>query len=179
MSDVVFSFDGPPRLEVHRSAGESTTMHWIEQASGRPGVVIVAERPDGAILLIRQWRPSVRTRLWQLPRGHSEPTDVDPCAAAQRELAEETGARATDCEVLGTIYIDPGVTTATAHVVLCEVQDAPANQSAQSLQAEHIDKVAWVSPAERAHWITDGRLTDGISLAALMLLTTRRRPPAG
>lgn len=61
--------------------------------------VIFPVLPDGSILLIEDTQPAQQTYLCP-PMGRVEPSDQSPQEAAQRELLEETGYRATELRPL-------------------------------------------------------------------------------
>lgn len=64
-------------------------------------VHVVAVPKPGHVLLIREYRPHYREWVWMLPSGKMDKHDeIDPRAAAQRELQEETGFRAANLEPL-------------------------------------------------------------------------------
>jgi ADP-ribose pyrophosphatase len=60
-------------------------------------VHILAFDADGRILLLREFRPFYGEYVWMLPSGKVD-KETDVAAAAQRELQEETGMRATSIE---------------------------------------------------------------------------------
>jgi len=70
-------------------------------------VTVLASTREGALLLVRQFRPAVAGKTLELPSGHVEEGEL-PEAAARRELAEETGYEAERFELLGTLAPDPG-----------------------------------------------------------------------
>ena len=73
-----------------------------------PGAVaIVPVLNDGRIVLVRQHRPAVGKSLLELPAGTVEP-DEDTAVTAARELAEETGYRASGLRELLRFYVSPG-----------------------------------------------------------------------
>ena len=73
-----------------------------------PGsVVVLPIFEDGRVLLIRQYRHSVREFLWELVAGRKEPKE-NPVAAAQRELLEETGFSAKRLRKLLRVIPTPG-----------------------------------------------------------------------
>jgi ADP-ribose pyrophosphatase len=76
-----------------------------------PGaVVILPLLPDGRIVLIRNFRPTVEEELLELPAGTREPGE-QPLTTAQRELEEETGYRAESWSLLAEFYTSPGILT--------------------------------------------------------------------
>jgi ADP-ribose pyrophosphatase len=68
-------------------------------------VVALTERDD--LILVRQFRPAVERQTLELPSGNVDPGET-PADAAGRELAEETGFRASNVELLGTLRSDTG-----------------------------------------------------------------------
>src|SRR5687768_16253805 len=78
-----------------------------------PGAVaVVAVRPDGRILLVRQYRHAAGIVLLELPAGVLDRLDdgsiEDPAVAGPRELFEETGYRAKTWRKLGGFWTAPG-----------------------------------------------------------------------
>jgi ADP-ribose pyrophosphatase len=65
-------------------------------------VVIVALNPQGHLLLVRQFRPSIGAVTLELPAGHIEAGE-SPEEAARKELCEETGHEADTFELLATL----------------------------------------------------------------------------
>jgi ADP-ribose pyrophosphatase len=86
-----------------------------------PGAVAVAAvRPDGRILLVRQYRHAAGTVLLELPAGTldrlADGSIEDPAVAGPRELLEETGYRAASWRRLGGFWTAPGF--ASEHMTL-------------------------------------------------------------
>ena len=66
--------------------------HEIATIRHAPCVVLIPVLDDGRIVLIRQYRHSVKRVLWELPAGSIDPGEA-PEAAAMRECEEETSWR--------------------------------------------------------------------------------------
>ncbi|MFB6266750.1 MAG: NUDIX hydrolase [Halodesulfurarchaeum sp.] len=77
-----------------------------------PAVVILAFTPEEDLVVIDEWRQSVKRVNRGLPAGSVEPEDGDLAAAARRELEEETGYVPDAVERLGSFEPANGVTDA-------------------------------------------------------------------
>jgi ADP-ribose pyrophosphatase len=86
----------------------------IERVVRSPAVAVLAEY-EGAVVLIRQYRPAVGLTLWELPAGRIDPGET-PEAAAERELMEETGYRAHRLVPVFRYFPSPGYTTEEVHL---------------------------------------------------------------
>jgi 8-oxo-dGTP pyrophosphatase MutT (NUDIX family) len=91
------------------------------------------------VCLLRQYRYVADGWLWELPAGKLEPHE-DPQATAQRELAEEAGARAAQWRSLGSYLSSPGVFTEVIHLYLA-TEVLPA---ATAHEASEVIEVHWV-----------------------------------
>jgi ADP-ribose pyrophosphatase len=81
-----------------------------------PGAVAIAPvTASGELVLVRQYRHAARTVLLELPAGRLEPGET-PLAAAQRELAEETGYKARRWRELGAFLTAPGFCSEVIHL---------------------------------------------------------------
>src|SRR5438477_7239902 len=78
----------------------------VTQPDGAPGSYTFIELPwpvaaivplstDGEVHLVRQWRYPWGRNSWEIPAGHGEEGET-PLQAAERELAEEVGLRASE-----------------------------------------------------------------------------------
>ncbi len=83
------------------------------------GVVILAQKDDDTVLLVKQYRYPLKQTVLELPAGKLEP-DEDPDRAAIRELEEETGYRAKTWKSLGYINTTPGICTEKLYLYLAK-----------------------------------------------------------
>lgn len=75
----------------------------------KPAVAIVPVIDNNKILLIKQLRPVINKRIWELPAGLVDKNEK-PADAAKRELEEETGFKPQKLVKLGEMYSSPGFT---------------------------------------------------------------------
>jgi ADP-ribose pyrophosphatase len=84
-----------------------------------PGAVaVVPVTDDGAVVLVRQYRPAVDRWLLEVPAGTCDVAGEPPVVTAGRELAEEVGYAADDLVLLTSTAITPGFCDEIAHVFL-------------------------------------------------------------
>jgi ADP-ribose pyrophosphatase len=151
------------RVEVERwPAGERE----VVRHPGACGVVALTEA--GEVLLVRQMRESIREALLEIPAGIYDVEGEDPLGCAAREVLEETGYRATGLEPLGTIYSSPGFTDECIDLFMARAEDAGGS-------GEEGVEVVRMPFAEAIETVRGGRITDGHTVAALLLAQERLR----
>ncbi len=69
---------------------------------------VVAIDDEKNLFLVRQFRYALNKEFLELPAGKLDVIGESPLEAAQRELFEETGVKASNWIDLGTIYPSPG-----------------------------------------------------------------------
>jgi 8-oxo-dGDP phosphatase len=97
----------------------------------RPAVGIVAVSDDEQVHLVGQHRYAVDRYEWELPEGLVDDGE-DPLAAAQRELAEETGLTARRWTPLGSMHPHNSSCDAIYHVFLAQDLDQGQAQPEQT-----------------------------------------------
>jgi 8-oxo-dGTP pyrophosphatase MutT (NUDIX family) len=113
--------------EVYRNPWLTVTEYAVIRPDGQPGiygvvdpgdnVTIVALEEDERVWLAREFLYPLQVAEWFLPTGAVERRE-DPLAAAQRELAEETGLRADEWTKLGDYPLSPGISSQIGHIFL-------------------------------------------------------------
>lgn len=129
-----------------------------------PGsVTILPLLDDDRVCLIRNYRVSVGQTLWELPAGTLEPAE-DPLECARRELAEETGYRATRVELLCEFFLSPGILNERMRLYRAT---GLAPGKAQLDSGEDIE--TFVVPfSEALAMALDGRIQDAKSLVGIL-----------
>ncbi len=86
-----------------------------------PGAVgIIAVDDDLQVLLLQQYRHPVSAMLWEPPAGLLDVAGEDPLLAAQRELFEEAGYRASSWSVLLDVFMSAGGSNESVRLFLAQ-----------------------------------------------------------
>lgn len=94
-------------VEVDRVRFPNGTEHEVAVVRHPPSVVLIPFHDEQHIILIRQYRPSIRRELWELPAGSLDPGETAEAAAA-RECEEEIGLVPGRIEPLRGLFPTPG-----------------------------------------------------------------------
>ncbi|MFJ8036064.1 NUDIX domain-containing protein [Streptomyces sp. NPDC096032] len=155
---------GVMRDEVTRPDGLRDHYDWVDA----PDQVRVAALINEHLLLIEQFHYLVGP-LWQLPGGTVDAEDADPCAAARRELAEETGYTSGTWSDCGFLYPMPGLTGCRVHLWRADYL-SPGLASPESAEADL--QVRHVPLREAARAVRDGRIRCAPSAALVLSVTS-------
>ncbi|ERO60712.1 MULTISPECIES: NUDIX hydrolase [Pseudomonas] len=136
----------------------------IKEAQAVNGVVAIPTLADGRLMLADLRRRAIGGQSIEFPRGAIDAGE-SPCDAAARELLEETGWQASQVRQLGLLHSNTSLIASA--VAVCQVEIA--EQQAGATDGE-VDKVLWVSRQELLAMIAAGRITDGHTLSAAMML---------
>ncbi|WP_101844156.1 NUDIX domain-containing protein [Halobacillus sp. Marseille-P3879] len=73
-----------------------------------PGAVaVIAQKDDGRIIFVEQYRKALEKSIIEIPAGKLEEGE-DPKVTARRELEEETGYTSSHLELINSFYTSPG-----------------------------------------------------------------------
>ena len=135
-----------------------------------PGaVMVVAELPDGRLVLERQFRYPVQSVMVEFPAGKLDPGE-DSLACARRELLEETGYTARQWARAGVLH--PVISYSTEFIDIWFARDLTAGQ--RQLDAGEFLDVFSASADELLQWCRDGRITDAKTLTGVLWLQNLR-----
>jgi ADP-ribose pyrophosphatase len=130
-----------------------------------PGATaIVAMQGPGQVILLSQYRHSLRRYIWEIPAGTLDPQE-SVSACAKRELIEETGYAADEWQKLGEITPAPGYSDERIHIFLAS-RLRPAERNLDQDELIQVHSVDWAKAMEM---ITLGEIQDGKSISALFL----------
>jgi ADP-ribose pyrophosphatase len=135
-----------------------------------PGaVMVVAELPDGRLVLERQFRYPVQSVMVEFPAGKLDPGE-DSLACAQRELLEETGYTARQWARAGVLH--PVISYSTEFIDIWFARELTAGE--RQLDAGEFLDVFSASADELLQWCRDGRVTDAKTLTGMLWLQNLR-----
>jgi len=145
-------------------SGAALDRHIVVNA---PSAVMCARKPDGNVLLIRQFRLPPRQYLWELPAGRCDPGE-DVLETAKRELIEETGYRAEKWTRLTEFLPAPAIATELMTAFLAE--DLTAGES--DPEPYELIETRWTKWADALAMVRDGEIRDAKTIATLLYLET-------
>ncbi len=133
-----------------------------------PVVAMVPVDENGDVVLVRQYRLAAGESLLEVPAGLVDEGE-DAEAAAQRELQEETGYRASHLEPLTGFFVSPGFCTEFIHVFLAMGLE---ESHAEADHDEDIDVVR-LPLAEAVRLVESGAIKDAKSIAGILAAERR------
>ncbi|CCH00466.1 NUDIX hydrolase [Fibrella aestuarina BUZ 2] len=124
---------------------------------------------DGNTYLVGQYRYTLEEYTWELPEGGS-PVGTDPLESAQRELREETGLIAAKWTKLARIHTSNSATDEEGFIYIAE-ELTPGPHAPEETEDLQVQKVPLT---EAINMVMDGRITDSISMAGLLMVARLR-----
>ncbi len=125
------------RFEVNRielPMGVQGTFGVIRHPGASLAVPVLA---DGRVVVLRQYRFAVQTRLLEFPAGTLDPGET-PLSTMQRELQEEAGYSAERWDPLGAMLPCPGYSDEVIHLFLAReltpLAERPAGDDDEDLE---------------------------------------------
>ena len=162
------------RVTVERIGGDRHVRYIV----GHPGAVAIlaidaakdaAVTRNSEMLLVRQYRAPVGRLLLEVPAGtldlHDGVTE-EPQLAAERELEEETGLRATTLRHLRSFFTAPGFTSERMELYLA-LGLSEAGPGARTPDEDEAIEAVRLTIAEAAEAVRRGAIVDAKSLVAI------------
>jgi ADP-ribose pyrophosphatase len=148
-----------------------------------PGAaVVVALDDEGRVLCLRQYRHAAGRRFVELPAGLCDVDGEDPLEVARRELREEAGLEAGEWVGLTSTYSSPGISSELMHFYLARDLTA-AERGDEFVEGDpdglHVRllvlrlEVVWIAFDELVAAALDGRLRDGPTVLAVLLVAAK------
>ena len=161
--------------QIFRGKVVELTLDRIETASGiaadrevvrhRGSVAMVAQRADGRIALVRQYRHPIRQITLEIPAGTLE-IGEPAMTCAIRELREETGYRANQIDRIAGFYPAPGYCSEYIEIFWCtDLSEDPLGQDPDEDIA-----VEWRTPAECLEAVDRAEISDGKTMVGISAL---------
>ena len=122
------------------------------------------------VLLVRQYRLSLRRETLEIPAGKLEKGE-DPLSCAKRELSEEAGLEAVRIEKILSVNPSPGYTDETIHIYYC----GEYIKSASHLDEGEFLNLVRINKQRCFEMVESGEIADGKTVAALLWLKSRRK----
>ena len=148
----------------------------VREVVQHPGaVVVVALDDDEQVVLLRQYRHPVRTRLWELPAGLRDADGEPPLETAKRELAEEALLAAERWSLLTTTYSTPGFCNEMVLTYLAE--DLSRVERPEGFLVEHEEAdmtIERVPLADAVQRIFDGDIRNASTVIGLLAAAQHR-----
>jgi len=139
----------------------ATTLYGIVRCGPCVGMLPFVDADH--VLLVRQYRYVTQRMTWEMPTGGVHPGESFE-DAAQRELAEEVGARAGRLEPLTAYATSKSVVDETAHLFIAHDLTAC---SAVPDETEHFE-VHTVAYADALDMVLSGEIVDSMTIIALL-----------
>ncbi len=153
-------------LDVELEDGRITKREIVQHGMA---VAIIAQRPDGQFIFIRQFRKAMERICFEVVAGNCDPGE-EAVVSAARELQEETGYTAPSLELLGPIFPSVGYCTERIDIFFAEVNE----QGATAFDEDENIETVCLTEAELDEMIRTNQIADAKTLAAWMLYKAKK-----
>ena len=165
--------------QIYRGAVIEVVTEDVDLPQGRSARLDLIRHPGAAavvpflsneeVLLIRQYRHAAGGYILEVPAGKLDPGEA-PEACARRELEEETGWRAGNCERLTSVLTTPGFTDERIHLFMA----SELSSAQQNLQDDEIIELVPMAFQDALDLVWKGEIEDGKTALALIHAARRR-----
>jgi ADP-ribose pyrophosphatase len=161
------------KVLVRRSASPITALeHPFYILATHSWTNIVALTPEEKVLLVTQFRHGKMESSIEIPGGAVDARDLQPLAAAKRELLEETGHEAAEWHLIGETYPNPAILDNTCYLYLALGARKVAELKLD--EAEELE-VSEVDLDEIPSMIRSGQIRHALVVAAFQYLELFKR----
>ena len=126
----------------------------------KEAVAVLAENPEGQVLLVHVYRYTTDTIEWEIPAGAVEAGE-SLLEAARREVLEESGYETDDHQLIYSYYPMNGISNKVFHIARCR-----ALRKVMDFDRNEVREFKWVSRQEIERMIKARLVRDGFSLPA-------------
>ena len=151
--------------------GGATIEYGVLEGGGFASVVPLTQ--EGKVVLVRQWRQPLSSFTLELPSGGVDRGE-DPRAAAERELFEETGYRASGLEHLVSVHTSTGRTDEVCHLFRCRAVRDPGGPRPEPTEFIRVVELPLKVALEG---VSDGEITDAATVLGLLWPGRSSNPP--
>ena len=149
--------------------GKTEKWDFVSHRMGAASVLAV--KPDGKILMVRQYRNALERETLEVPAGKRDSLTEDTKICAARELEEETGYRAGKLEKLLSLKSTVAFCDEMIDVYLATDLEKIGEQNLD--ESEDIDIEAW-DLKDLMQMCYEGTLQDAKTVAAIMAYAARK-----
>jgi ADP-ribose pyrophosphatase len=149
---------------------DGKTEKWDFVSHRMGAACVLAVKPDGKILMVRQYRNALERETLEVPAGKRDSVDEDTSVCAARELEEETGYRAGKIERLLSLKSTVAFCDELIDVYLATELVKVGEQKLDD--SEEIDIEAW-DLKDLMEMCYEGKLQDAKTVAAIMAYAAR------
>ena len=136
------------------------------------GAVVIVPIFDKKFILLRQYRHALRGEQIAFPRGYGE-VGISSEDNVRKEISEEIDSKVKSITCLGSIVADSGLSGNSVSVYLAEITEP--NRHCYN---EGIQEIIALPECQLKKWISEGRISDGFTLAAYCLLQNQESKQA-
>jgi ADP-ribose pyrophosphatase len=157
------------KLEIDRvqlPTGHTVNMEIVRH----PGSVVMLPMPaPDRIILVRQYRYTIKRRIWELPAGSLKPGE-DPARAAARECEEEIGLVPHSVRRMRSFYPTPGFCDEEMIFFRCTDLQQPASDSIVKRDEDEDLEPKTFTVEEARRLVIEGEIVDLKTAVGLTLI---------
>jgi ADP-ribose pyrophosphatase len=135
-----------------------------------PAAAVLPVDSSGKLILVRQYRHATKDMALEIPAGILN-KDEDPAVGAARELEEETGFKAGKLTFIFKFYTSIGFCDEFLSIYIAE----DLIPTSQNLDEDEFVTIEKYTPDEAFEMITDGRIVDSKTTAAILFYCNSKK----